>query len=130
VCSKSPEEGNVEVATTVNHAGHERSDRGGSGGIVAWWMVGRSTVMTQPALTAQEFVLRDGSDHIGAKVGWENGQPGLRLFDQTNQVRSALFLEPNGVPELYLYDSKKVVHAARNLFDSGVPNLAFVHAAG
>lgn len=101
-----------------------------SGGLVAWWVVRRAMVMTQPALMAQQFVLRDGSGHIGAKVSWEDGQPGLRLFDRANQVRSALFLEPNGVPDLYLYDSNKVARAALNLFDSGVPNLAFVDAAG
>lgn len=101
-----------------------------AGVVAAWWIVRRAVVVAQPSVTAQRFVLRDESGHIGAEMRWENSEPGLRLFDQANQVRLALFLEPNGVPDLYLYDSNKLVRAALNLFDSGVPNLAFVDAAG
>ena len=85
---------------------------------------------TQSEINAQQYVLRDQSGHIGARIAWEHGQPGLWLLDHADHVRSALFLEPNGVPDLYLYDSNTVERAALNLYDNGVPNLAFVDAAG
>lgn len=88
----------------------------------------RKTATTPAILTARQFVLVDEAGHIGAKLTWEDHQPAIRLFDSTNHLRSALFLESNGVPDLYLYDSNDKVRAALNLFDSGIPNLAFMDA--
>ena len=81
----------------------------------------RKTATTPAILTARQFVLVDEAGHIGAKLTWEDHQPAIRLFDSTNHLRSALFLESNGVPDLYLYDSNDKVRAALNLFDSGIP---------
>lgn len=100
-----------------------------SGGLTALLIVHHTAAATPSSLAAREFVLVDQTGHIGAKLSWENHQPGIRLFDSANHVRSAIFLESNGVPDLYLYDENNAVRAALNLFDSGVPNLAFLDAA-
>ncbi|HLJ85270.1 MAG TPA: hypothetical protein VKZ53_00515 [Candidatus Angelobacter sp.] len=97
-----------------------------SGGLAATWMSRKSLRADRASITAREFILADESGHVGAKLTWEEHQPGIRLFDQSGHVRSALFLEPNGVPDLYLYDQNNMVRAALNLFDSGVPNLGFL----
>ncbi len=81
-------------------------------------------------VTAQKLTLVNDSGRIGAQLSWEESQPSLKLFDQANRLRCALFLEPNGTPDLYLYDDHEKTRAALNLFDSGVPNLAFNDAAG
>ncbi|HET9741826.1 MAG TPA: hypothetical protein VFQ00_03665 [Terriglobales bacterium] len=86
--------------------------------------VGRRST-ARPSLAAHEFLLLDEAGRAAAKLGWEDRQPGMRLFDQQGHVRAALFLEPNGVPDLYLYDQNQVARASLDLFDSGVPNLAF-----
>ena len=100
-----------------------------SGGLTASWLVRRATKVNPSAITANEFALIDQSGRVGAKLGWQDHQPGIRLFDSANHVRSALFLESNGVPDLYLYDERNAVRAALNLFDSGAPNLAFLDTA-
>jgi hypothetical protein len=96
-----------------------------SGYLAASWAIRKSATIPE-VITARQFVLVDEAGHVGAKLTWEDHQPAIRLFDRTNHVRSALFLEPNGVPDLYLYDGNAKVRAALNLFDSGVPNLAFL----
>lgn len=96
-----------------------------SGYLAASWAV-RRAARTPATFTARQFILVDETGHVGARLAWEEHQPTIRLFDRTDHVRSALFLEPNGVPDLYLYDGHAVVRAALNLFDSGVPNLSFV----
>ncbi len=95
-------------------------------GTASWTL--RNTATASAIVTARQFILVDEAGHVGAKLTWEDHQPAIRLFDSSNQLRSALFLEPNGVPDLYLYDGNNKVRAALNLFDSGIPNLAFMDA--
>lgn len=97
-----------------------------TGYVAARTAMNRVQSTTPAKLEAGEFVLVDDHGHVGAKLAWKDGQPQVQLFDRKDNLRSALFLEPNGVPDLYLYDSKNVARAALNLFDSGVPNLAFL----
>lgn len=94
------------------------------GWLTSAWVARRSTA--RQSVAAHEFLLLDDAGHAGAKLSWEDRQPGMRLFDRQGHLRAALFLEPNGVPDLYLYDQNQVERAALNLFDSGVPNLAFL----
>lgn len=100
-----------------------------SGYAGASWAIRRGTAIPA-ALASREFVLVDEAGHVGARLAWNEHQPIIQMFDSTDHVRSALFLEPNGVPDLYLYDAHQKVRAALNLFDSGVPNLSFGDETG
>ncbi len=100
-----------------------------SGYLSAEFTVARA-IKSPRIVTAQKLTLVNGSGRIGAQLSWEESEPSLKLFDQANRLRCALFLEPNGTPDLYLYDDHEKTRAALNLFDSGVPNLAFNDAAG
>jgi len=97
-----------------------------SGYAAASFAIGRAAAAAPTIISARQFDLVDETGHVGARLTWQGRQPALRMFDEKNRLRSALFLEPNGVPDFYLYDANGKVRAALNLFDSGVPNLAFL----
>jgi len=100
------------------------------GGTLGVWFLMPPSVLAQPSpqnvvtsqefeiVHAREFRVVDSAGNIEAVLREVDGQPDLRLFDDNNNTRAALFLDKSSVPKLQLFDATGKERATLNLVRS------------
>jgi hypothetical protein len=80
---------------------------------------GAATEASGPVVAAERFVLRDTTGRVGAALGWQDGTPGLILYDRRGTARAQLVVGPDDAPGLALLDSDGKPRIAFALFRRG-----------
>ena len=76
--------------------------------IVALLLMGQAP-RSAKSIVAEDFLLRDSSGVIRARLGLVEGSPSLALLDNTKHARLSLLLDANGSPSLIMADSARNV---------------------
>ncbi len=78
----------------------------------------------------ESFVLSDDSGNSRAILGFEEGLPGLRLYDQAGRKRLSLELWRNGAPHVELLHENGTVQGELSLANGNLPGLDLRDPAG
>jgi hypothetical protein len=92
--------------------------------LVALATVGAVSTPTQTH-PSEPIVLSDDEGHCRGSLGFENGVPGFRLFDQSGRKRLALELGQTGDPHVRLLNEGGTVQAELSLVNGDLPWLNF-----